>query len=141
MNGFLLHTNVPSELVRLHPDPRVTAWIAAQDLETLYVSVVSFGEWRKGLTILEAGRRRDALKAWLDEDIDRLFSGRILPMTKAIAERWGALEGQRQLAGRPFHVTDAQIAATAMEHGLTLVTRNVRDFEGIELAILNPWDS
>lgn len=139
MNAFLLDTNVPSELIRPRPDPRVKAWISAQDLETLYVSAVSFGEWRKGLTILEAGRRKDALAAWLDEDIRRLFSGRVLPMTKAIAERWGVLEGQRHLAGRPFDVTDAQIAATAMEHGLTLATRNVKDFEGIGLAIVNPW--
>ncbi len=60
-------------------------------------------------------------------------------MTQSIANRWGALEGQRQLMGRPLHVPDAQIAATALEHGLTLVTRNVKDFEGIGVTILNPW--
>ena len=61
-------------------------------------------------------------------------------MTRSIAERWGAMEGQRQLMGRPLHVPDGQIAATALEYGLTLVTRNVKDFVGLGLTILNPWD-
>ena len=65
---------------------------------------------------------------------------RILPLTQTIADRWGILEGQRQLAGRPLNVPDAQIAATALEHGLTIVTRNVGDFEGLGVVILNPWE-
>lgn len=69
----------------------------------------------------------------------KLFSGRILPMTQVIAERWGVLEAERQLMGRPLHVPDAQIAATALHHGLTLVTRNVKDFEGLGLSVFNPW--
>ena len=68
------------------------------------------------------------------------FAGRILPMTQAIAERWGVLEGQRQLAGRPLNVPDCMIAATALEHGLTLVTRNVKDFADLGVVLLNPWE-
>jgi toxin FitB len=124
MSGFLLDTNIPSELVRTQPEPQVTAWVTAQDLDSLFLSVVSFGELRKGITIMPPGK---------------LFSGRVLPMTQAIAERWGVLEGQRQLMGRPLNVPDAQIAATALEHDLTVVTRNMKDFEDLGVTILNPW--
>lgn len=141
MNEFLLDTNVPSELVRPQPDPKIMAWIDAQSLDDLYVSVISFGEWRKGTTILEPGKRRTELEAWIDDDVAKMFAGRILPMTQNIAERWGVLEGRRQLIGRPLQVPDAQIAATALEYNLTLVTRNVRDFEGLGVAILNLWAS
>ena len=140
MSGFLLDTNVPSELVRSLPEPKVTAWFASQDLESLYFSVVSFGELRKGLTIMPSGQRRTQLETWLETDLFRLFAGRVLPITQSIAERWGTLEGQRQLRGRPLGVPDAQIAATALEHDLTLVTRNVRDFEHLGVPIFNPWD-
>jgi toxin FitB len=140
MSGFLLDTNVPSELVRTQPEPKVTAWVAAQDLDSLFLSVVSFGELRKGITIMSPGKRKTELEAWLENGLSKLFSGRILPMTQTIAERWGVLEGQRQLMGHPLNVPDAQIAATAREHGLTGVTRNVKDFESLGVTILNPWE-
>ena len=140
MNGFLLDTNVPSELVRPQPDPKVTAWLGSQDLDALFLSVVSLGELRKGITTMEAGKRKLELERWLADDLLRKFYGRILPLTQAIAERWGVLEGQRQLLGRPIPVPDAQIAATALEHRLTVVTRNVKDFDLLGVPILNPWD-
>jgi len=139
MKGFLLDTNIPSELVRPVPEPKVQAWIAEQNLDSLFVSVVSFGEWRKGFTVLEPGKKKAAIGLWLETDLLALFAGRILPMSQRIAERWGVLEGQRQLMGHPLHVPDAQIAATALEHGLTLVTRKIKDFENPGLTILNPW--
>ena len=120
---------------------KVTAWVAVQDLDSLFLSVVSFGELRKGITIMSPVKRRAELEVWLETDLLKLFSGRILPMTQTIAERWGVLEGQRQLMGRPLNVPDAQIAATALEHGLTVVTRNVKDFEKLGVAIRNPWES
>lgn len=141
MTGFLLDTNIPSELVRPLPEPRVTAWVAAQELDTLFISVVSFGEFRKGITVRPPGKRRVELEVWLATDLAKLFSGRILPITQSIAERWGVLDGQRQLIGRPLNVPDGQIAATALEHGLTLVTRNAKDFEGLGLTIINPWEA
>jgi toxin FitB len=109
MSGFLLDTNVPSELMRTQPDPKVTAWVAAQDLGSLFLSVVSLGELRKGLTIMSAGKRKTELEVWLETDLLKLFSGRILPMTKTIAERWGVLEGQRQLMGHPLNVPEPRL--------------------------------
>ena len=96
MKGFLLDTNVPSETVRPAPDARVVAWIEAPPLESLFLSVVSFGEWHKGLALLPPSKRRAELEEWLHMKVMKLFSGRILSMTEAIAGRWGALEGQRQ---------------------------------------------
>lgn len=139
MTGFLVDTNVISEVLRPLPDPPVIAWSQRVSKVHLFLSVVSFGEMRKGLTIMPAGARRSKLEKSIDGSISAWLANRILPMTQSIANRWGALEGQRQLMGRPLHVPDAQIAATALEHGLTLVTRNVKDFEGIGVTILNPW--
>ena len=139
MTGFLVDTNVISEVLRPLPDPQVIAWSQRVSKVRLFLSVVSFGEMRKGLTIMPAGARRSQLEKSIDGLIRAWFANRILPMTQSIANRWGALEGQRQLMGRPLHVPDAQIAATGLEHGLTLVTRNVMDFEGIGVTILNPW--
>ena len=139
MNGFLLDTNVLSETVRFQPEPKVAAWLARQEIESLYLSVVSCAELRKGIAVLAAGRRRTELEAWYREDLLQTFVGRILPLTLTIAERSGALEAQRQSIGRPMQALDAQIAATAFEHGLTLVTRNVRDFECLSITIINPW--
>lgn len=139
MTGFLVDTNVISEVLRPLPDPQVAAWSQLISKEHLYLSVVSFGEIRKGLTIMPVGARRSQLEAAIDGLIPSWFAGRILPVSQTIAERWGVLEGQRQLMGRPLHVPDAQIAATALEHGLTLVTRNEKDFEELGVTILNPW--
>lgn len=140
MKGFLLDTNVPSELVRPAPDHRVQAWIAAQPLDSLFISAVSFGEFRKGTSLCQPGKRRTQLEAWIETDLSALFPGRVLPMTRSIAERWGELEAQRQILGRPLDVPDGQIAATALEHDLILVTRNVRDFADLGLTLLNPWE-
>ena len=139
MSGFLLDTNIPSELVRPQPEPKVKTWIAAQKLDTLFISTVSFGELRKGIFLRSPGKRRTELEAWIETDLSILFSGRILSVTRSIAERWGVLEGQRQLAGKPLNMPDGQIAATALEHRLTLVTRNVKDFAGLDIMIFNPW--
>ena len=141
MSGFLLDTNVPSELVRPKPEPRVESWVAAQNLDALFISAVSFGEFRKGIVLRLPGKRKTELEVWLETDLSILFSGRILTVTRTIAERWGVLEAQRQLAGRPLNVPDGMIAATALEHGLTIVTRNVKDFADLGVVLLNPWES
>ena len=141
MSGFLLDTNVPFELVRPQPEPKVKAWVAAQNLDLLFISVVSFGELRKGIALLSPGKRRAGLETWIETDLTVLFFGRILPLTRSIAEQWGVLEAQRQLAGRPLNAPDGQIAATALEHDLTVVTRNTKDFADLGVTLFNPWDT
>jgi predicted nucleic acid-binding protein len=88
MNGFLLDTNVPSELVRPQPEQKVKTWIAAQSLDALFISAVSFGELRKGIIPLAPGKRKTELKIWMESDLSILFSGRTLSVTRLIAERW-----------------------------------------------------
>lgn len=139
--GFLLDTNVISELTRSHIEPRVQSWVAAQQLGALLVSVVSIGEMEKGFTTMSDAHRRSRLEAWLERQLLELFRGQILPVTQAIAKRWGAFDGLRQMAGRPLAVPDGMIAATAFEHNLTVVTRNVKDFENLDVSLFNPWES
>ena len=140
MSGFLLDTNIPSELIRTRPDPHVRNWVYAKEERSLYLSVVTIGELRRGFVILPAGRRRTELERWLENDLLPRFHGRILPVTHSIADRWGVLDGQGQLQGTPLNTADGMIAATALEHDLTIVTRNVKDFAGLGVVLLNPWD-
>jgi predicted nucleic acid-binding protein len=141
MTGFLLDTNIPSELTRPRPQPSVVQWLEKADNKQLYMSVISVGEILKGITILAAGQRRAMLQQWLDETLRPWFEGRILPVSEAIAARWGTLSGECTVRGATLNMADGLIAATALEHGLTLVTRNAKDFEAVGVAILNPWES
>jgi tRNA(fMet)-specific endonuclease VapC len=138
VKGFLLDTNIPSELIRTRPEPRVEKWVFAQDEQSLHLSVVSIGELRRGLVVLPAGKRRSELERWFENDLVPRFQGRILPVTQSIADRWGVLDGECQLKGAPLNTADGMIAATAVEHDLTVVTRNVRDFAGLGVQIFNP---
>jgi predicted nucleic acid-binding protein len=140
MSGFLLDTNIPSEIIKTNSDRRVTSWALTQENATLHISVISIGELRKGIDILPDGKRKVSLENWLKNDLIPSFSGRVLPVTPQIANLWGALSARRQLAGRPLSMADGLIAATALENELTLVTRDVRDYEDLGLAILNPWE-
>jgi predicted nucleic acid-binding protein len=140
MNGFLLDTNIPSELIRVKPEPGVAQWVHAADDTKLFLSVVSIGEICKGFTVHPVEHRRIHLRRWLDDVLRPWFEGRILPVTEAIAERWGILDGQCQLKGVTLNAPDGLIAATALEHGLTIVTRNVKDFAGLGIVIFNPWE-
>jgi len=141
VSGFLLDTNIPSELIRSRPDARVAKWVYAQDEQSLYLSVVSIGELRRGLVILPASKRRSELERWFENDLLPQFEGRILPVTRSIADRWGVLDGECQVKGTPLNTADGMIAATAIEHGLTVVTRNIRDYAGLGVEALNPWDA
>jgi len=140
VNGYLLDTNIPSEFSRDRPEPRVVQWLKAQPVTTLFLSVVTIGEIRKGLTVLPQGRRRTELETWFHTDLLTWFQDRILPVTHSIAERWGVLDGQCQLKGMPLNTADGMIAATALEHDLTVVTRNVKDFAGLGAEVFNPWE-
>jgi predicted nucleic acid-binding protein len=135
-----LITNVPSELTRPHRQSSVAEWLDTADDNQLYFSVVSLGEILKGITILPESKRRSGLQQWLDETLRPWFEGRVLPISESIARQWGGvLAGQCQLRGRALGLADGFIAATALEHDLTVITRNVKDFEGLGVAVFSPW--
>jgi predicted nucleic acid-binding protein len=141
MSGFLLDTNVLSEFNRRgEPDQRVKHWLEGADTESLYASVLTFGEIRFGIELLPPGKRRTQLERWLERDLHEWFEGRILPVDQSIADRWGLLRAQGQLRGRPLSVIDALLAATAFQHKLTIVSRNASDFSAAELDVVNPWE-
>jgi len=141
LNGYLVDTNLPSELTKFHPDPRVAEFLVGAGKERVHVSVITIGEIAKGIGALPEGKRRAELRTWLNEVMRPWFSGRILTVTEAIAERWGTLTADQRRQGRQITMADGLIAATALEHGLTLATRNVKDFDGLGLELLNPWES
>ncbi len=141
MTGFLLDTNVPSELTRPQSDPRVEKWLDDAGDEQFFLSVVSLGEIFKGLTILAESKRRQQLRQWVEDTLRQWFYGRILPVTERVAERWGILAGECQMQGRGLTMADGLIAATALEHDLTVVTRNQRDFAGLGVGVFNPWSA
>jgi len=114
--------------------------MVAQDVGALFLSVVSLGELEAGLTTMQDMERRMRLEASLASYLSLLCQGSVLPVTRSIATRWGKFDGIRQMGGRPLGAPDGLIAATAFEHDLILVTRNVKDFDRLGLTILNPWE-
>lgn len=141
MSGFLLDTNCISEVVRTKPEPRVLDWMQAADESLLHLSVLTLGEIRKGVAGLPQGRRRTQLETWLELDLQARFSGRILAINTPIADRWGVLAAQAKRKGRALSAIDGLLAATALHHNLTIVSRNVGDFIHTHAAVLNPWES
>ena len=141
MSGFLLDTNVLCEIVRPKPHSGVVQWVEATDESLLYISVLTLGEIRKGITLLPEGRRRAALESWLDHDLVVRFSWRILPIDLAVADRWGMLAGSKAAKNSPLPVIDGLLAATALHHNLTLVTRDSAHAAVTGVDIFNPWES
>ena len=141
MSGFLLDTNCVSELVRVRPQPRVIEWFVATDERLLYLSVLTVGEIRKGLASLPQGKRRTRLETWLELELRARFAGRLLPIDEEVAHRWGLLAAQAKRRGKPLAVIDGLLAATALHHNLTLVTRNIGDFVDTQVPVLDPWES
>jgi predicted nucleic acid-binding protein len=136
--SFLLDTNVVSEWVRPRPNAGVMAWLAEADEDGVFLSVVTLAELRHGIERMAAGQRRRRLNEWLANDLIFRFEGRVVPVDVAVADSWGRLTASREASGRPISVADAFIAATAAVHGLTLVTRNVADFERT-VRTISPW--
>ena len=141
MSGFLLDTNVISELVKAKPEPRVADWIENIDESLLYLSVLTLGEIRKGITSLRDGARRVSLEAWLDRDLVLRFSDRILSIDLDVADCWGRIAGTAAERKKPLPVVDGLLAATALHYDLTLVTRNIADIFGFGVAMFNPWEA
>jgi len=134
--SYLLDTNILSELRRRQPNPGVVEWFSARPATTLYLSVLTMGELRKGIEALPMSERRLKLLDWLETELPAFFSGRILTVDQAIADRWGRLQVETQ---RPVPAIDSLLAATALQHGFRMVTRNVRDFLYPGLDVINPW--
>jgi predicted nucleic acid-binding protein len=140
VKGYLVDTNIPSELTRERPDVRVEVFLRKAGRDTVFLSVMTIGEICKGIASLPASEKRAILQDWLDIDVRSWFAGRILPVTESIAERWGQLAATAKQQGLTLAVVDGVIAATALHHDLTLVTRNVKDFAGLGVVIANPWE-
>jgi predicted nucleic acid-binding protein len=139
MSGFLLDTNVISELVTAKPEPKVTAWLNETEETLLYLSVLTIAEIRKGVTSLLQSARRIALEAWLDHEVMLRFSHRILPVDLSVADRWGRIAGSAAAKKSPVPVIDGLLAATALHHNLIFVTRNTRDLAATGATLFNPW--
>lgn len=134
--SYLLDTNVLSEPLKAQPARAVEEWLEAVSPDSLHLSVLCLGEIRSGIDRLGDGRRKARLIRWLEVELPAWFGERILPVDRAVADRWGHL-----LATHPqLDPVDAMLAATALVHNLTMVTRNVRDFAVAGLELANPWD-
>ena len=136
--SYLIDTNVLSELRNRRADGNVVAWVQARPRPSLYLSVLSLGEIRKGIEGVADPAFRRALLDWLEVDLPNWFVGRLLDIDAQTADRWGRVQAA---AGRTLPVIDGLLAATALQHGLTLVTRNTRDFAGLGVEIVNPWEA
>lgn len=141
MRGFLLDTNVISELVKPRPDTNVTAWVEGTHESLLYLSVLTLGEIRRGIAVLPQSRRRATLEAWVDKDLRARFDDRILSIDQEVADRWGSLTAAARNSGIVLPVIDGLLAATALEYNLTFVTRDIGQIPAMGVAVFNPWET
>ena len=136
---FLLDTNVVSEWVKPRPNAGLAQWLSDVNEDEVFLSVVTFAELRFGVERLASGARRTRLDEWLRIELPVRFEQRILLVDGAVADEWGRMVARGAGRGRPIGAMDALVASTAQVHGLTLVTRNAKDFEGAVKSVLNPW--
>ena len=136
---YLLDTCILSETVRPRPDERVLRWFQSTDRTMMYTPAVVLGEIQKGLVRMPQGARRNLLERWL-ECYRTNYAQRIVSFDAAVAHEWGTLVGQLQSMGVSLPIIDSQIAATALRHDMTLVTRNVKDMEPTGVRLLNPFE-
>jgi hypothetical protein len=139
--NFLIDTNVISEMTRPRPDERVISFLHEADEDRLLLSVVTLAELRRGVALKAEGAAKRKLQAWLTNDLAERFAGRIVDIDRQIADCWGELMASAKRRGLALHVMDGFLAATAVARQLTLVTRNVRDFESFDVPVFDPWRS
>jgi len=137
---YLFEPCVISELVSKQPSVRVVEWVDSLDPDDVYLSVLTIGEIIKGIEKLPNSRRKTELQTWLKEDLLVRFRGKIIPVDTDVIMEWGILSAQVESVGKPMPAIDSLIAATAKANQLTLITRNVRDFEATGMKVLNPWE-
>jgi len=136
---LLLDTNVLSEVTKPRPEGRVLEWLDGLDEDRTLISVVSIAEIRRGVALMDNGRKRDALVEWLARDLPQRFERRVIPVDERVALAWGDLMGDAKRSGRGMSSMDGLIAATAIAHDLALATRNTKDFEGFGIELIDPW--
>lgn len=137
---ILLDTNVVSELMRTEPARIVLDWFGQHDSADLFISAVTEAELRSGVAILPEGQRRDRLQLALDAMIEQDFQTRVLPFDSPAAKAYAEIAALRRAAGRPIAEADCQIAAIARAMGAPVATRNVKDFDGCGIRLINPWN-
>ncbi len=137
--SLLLDTNIVSESTKPKPDPQVSRWLAEVDENEVCLSVVTLAEIRFGIERMPSGTRRRSLDRWLKHDLPLRFEGRILPINSEVAHMWGVVTARARELGRPIAIMDAFLAATAVVHHLTLVTRNTSDFSALRIPVLDPF--
>nr|WP_210294040.1 MULTISPECIES: type II toxin-antitoxin system VapC family toxin [unclassified Rhizobium] len=136
---MLLDTNVLSEVTKPRPEGRVLEWLDGLDEDRTFINVVSIAEIRRGVALMDNGRKRDALVEWLARDLPQRFERRVIPVDERVALAWGDLMGDAKRSGRGMSSMDGLIAATAIAHDLALATRNTKDFEGFGIELIDPW--
>lgn len=139
MNGWLLDTKILSEAIRPRPEPKVLRFLAAQPLDRLYASVVTFAEIRYGIECASGPARRLELQDWLTHRLRPMFAGRVLPIVEDVMLKWRHLLQEGRRVGHTFPQPDLIIAATALHNGLTIVTRDTIDFARTRVPVFNPW--
>ena len=139
MTGWLLDTNVLSELRRPKPDAKVVQFISSQPLDLLYVSVVTFAEIRFGIELVKEAARRMELNEWLEHKLRPMFEDRVLEISEDIMLKWRLLVEEGRKSGHTFAQPDLIIAATALHHGITVVSRDTSEYEMANVPVLNPW--
>lgn len=137
---ILLDTNVVSELMSPHPEPRIVRWLDQYPAQTLYITAITEAEIRFGITLLPLGKRQSCLLEAAETLFDSLFTGRILSFGRSAAAQYAQIAAHRRRMGRPITTADCQIAALARDHDALLATRNIRDFEETNVNVINPWD-
>lgn len=137
--NYLLDTCIISELVKSKPEKLVSTWLASQDEDALFLSVLTLGEIQKGISRLESSSRKTTLQHWLDNDLCLRFNDRILPINNKVALTWGIIQGNSEKSGMPVATIDGLLGATAIAFNLIIVTRNEADFMRSGSGIFNPW--
>jgi toxin FitB len=137
--NYILDTNIISELLAKQPNKRVIEWLKGVDANKLFLSVITIGEIRKGIEKLPESLRKNNIQEWLENELLTQFEGRILPLDLSVILLWGELVGELEKEGRKLPPLDSLIAATTKYHNYILVTRNEKDFNGIEIVVFNTF--
>jgi predicted nucleic acid-binding protein len=139
--AYLLDTNVVSEAIKPQPDERALAWLEAQRGSSGYLSVLTLGEIEQGIIRSRSPRKAERLRQWLEAELRPRFQGRTLVIDAQVMKTWGRITGRALQSGSPVSYPDSLLAATAVTHGLTLVTRNTKDVAALPVEVLNPWEA